>query len=464
MKKLLPLWYALAAFCAFTALAPGATAQDAEGRVKQGPEGGAVKKGNGVRKGGQPPRSDGGARRTVSRCDPGQVVVRCGMPGCTILLGNAQQGVTDGAGELPVQLPNGTHTLSASKPHHDPAQEQVRVACGETKVVELKPRPRTVAVRIRTSLPECDIYINNSPTSLGKSDAQGIFNYQVLPSQLLVEARKKGYLSQIQRVTVSPAGNMGEITLVLEPIKASLTVSANVADARAAVDGETTRPISEKILLTPGRHRVTVDALGHAPAMFEVAPVPDEKITKTVVLERLPPADLVRQAEKLYEQRAFASVRALCAYVFEADAGNAPAHRLAGLTYLAEQDYTRAEHHLAKALAANETVRLQLRRHPGESFDLNKGHDSCEAALLLNGSEIAFQGARHAAENFKVPYSQIEVSGIQLKKNTAPYLGTKVTVTSGKKKDYNFYSFERELTQTGKPFLEMLQRLLRRRF
>lgn len=203
-----------------------------------------------------------------------------------------------------------------------------------------------------------------------------------------------------------------------------------------------------------------MDALGYSPATFEVNPVPDEKITKSITLERLPTAELISRAEKLYSQRAYRDVLTLCKYAFELDGNNPSAHRLAGLTYLAEQDFARAGAHLDRALAANETIRLQVRRHLRESFDLNKGHADCDGVLLLSKNEVEFQGLRDASENYKVPYGQVEITGIQLKKNVALYLGTKVT-PRGKKKEYNFYSFDNELSQAGRLFLNMLQLLLK---
>ena len=103
---------------------------------------------------------------------------------------------------------------------------------------------------------------------------------------------------------------------------------------------------------------------------------------------------------------------------------------------------------------------LQVRRHAGEKFESTKGHDLCEAKLILTKSELEFKSDRNPAENFKVPYDQVQIIGLQLKNRVALYLGTKVSV-AGKRRDYNFYSFDRELSQSGKPYLEMIQRLLR---
>ena len=95
--------------------------------------------------------------------------------------------------------------------------------------------------------------------------------------------------------------------------------------------GSAYQPAADRVSLTPGRHQVTVEALGYSPATFEVNPAPDEKMTKTVTLERLPAAEMISRAEKLYSQRAYRDVLTLCKYVFELDGNNPPAHRLAGL-------------------------------------------------------------------------------------------------------------------------------------
>jgi hypothetical protein len=349
-----------------------------------------------------------------------------------------------------------------SKLYHESARGTVQLSCGDTKPIELKPRAKTVTMRIRTNLPECDIYLNNSPTSVGKSDAQGRFAYQVVPSLFLVEARKKGHLSQMQRINVAPEGEAREVSIILEPIKATLTLKTNVDGARVRVDNETElQPAGERVSLSPGPHWLAVEALGHTPATFEVNLSADEKLAKSLTLRRLPVAELASQAESFYTRRAYADVHTLCKYIFEIDGNHPTAHRLDGLTYLAEQDYPRAVPHLEKALAADETIRLRVRRHVRENFDLNKGHDSCEAVLILNKSGVEFQGLRDADENFKVAYAQIAVAGVQLKKNVALYLATKVTVVRGKTRDYNLYAFDKELSQSGKAYLGTLQRLLR---
>ncbi len=451
MKKFMIACWVLLAFGAGGMFAPRVAAQGAT-PGRPAPD----------KSGGKRPASNNPPRAVVKTCNAGELIVRCGMPGCDISLDNSPRGTTDNTGDLRIPAASGKHAIVASKPYYESVRAEVMLACGAAETIEVRPKAKTVALRIRTSLPQCDIYVNNSPTPLGRSDAQGIFNYQVIPALLLVEARKKGYLSELQRINIASEGGSREITLVLAPIKASLIISTNVAGARASVDGGgALQPLTERLSLTPERHQITVDALGYAPATFELNPAPDDKVTKAVTLERLPTDELIRQAEKLYSQHAYADVRTLCKYIFESDNNNSAAHRLTGLTYLAEQDYANAAPHLEQALAANETIRLQVRRHPRESFDLHKGHDICDALLTLNKTEVEFQGLRDASENYKVPYSQIEVVGVQLKKDTALYLGTKVTVARGKRKEYNFYSFDKELSQSGKVYLELLQRLLR---
>jgi hypothetical protein len=186
---------------------------------------------------------------------------------------------------------------------------------------------------------------------------------------------------------------------------------------------------------------------------------PDETLKRAVTLERLPIAELVARAESAFRASAYEDVLTLCGYALEADPAAPAAHRLKGMVYLVRQDYARAEPHLASALAGGETIELHVRRHPRESFDPQKGHDACEGFLYLGKSDVEYRGRQSAGENFKVPYAQAQVVGVQLKKNVAVYLGTKIS-NGGKKQDYNFYSFDRELTAAGRPYLEMIQRLL----
>ena len=452
MNKVVAPLCVIVALIVGTAFLPSAAAQTATGEST---------KDKGRKDGNKVDKRDGGPTTSHNKCEAGEVVVRCAVLGCVVTLDGKQSVTVDAAGEAKFRTFKGRHMVAAARPQYEADAQEVPLDCGETETVELTPKPKAVLLRIRTSLPECDIYVNNSPSPVGKSDAKGVFEYQVIPSPLLVQARKKGYLSEMQRLTVSAGEAVWEVAIALEPIKASLSVSANVEGARVSVDGGAEiKPAREKLLLTPGKHQITVDALGYVPVTFEVNPAPDEKIAKPLTLERLPVAELVGQAERLYGQRAYRDVLTLSEYALESDAANGPAHRLAGLTYMIQQDYASAGAHLEKALSANETVRLQVRRHSGEAFDPTKGHNDCVAVLILNKSEVELQG-RNAAENFKVGYDQVELTGVQLKKNVALYLGTKVTVTRGKRREYNFYSFDNELSQAGRPFLDMLQLLLR---
>ena len=174
----------------------------------------------------------------------------------------------------------------------------------------------------------------------------------------------------------------------------------------------------------------------------------------------MPIAGLRSQATTLFASRAYDDVLKLAQFMLEADANNSGAHLLLGLVHMERANFVAAEPHLAHALGGGETVTLQVRRHANEKFELSKGHDVCDARLILGKSELEFKSDRNPAENFKVSYDQVQITGVQLKNRVALYLGTKVNV-AGKRRDYNFYSFDRELSESGKPYLEMIQHLLR---
>jgi hypothetical protein len=385
------------------------------------------------------------------------------MPGCEVTIDGAQQGFTDENGELYIPAVSGRYMVKISKPRYEsiPPRE-VNLKCGAEVPVEVKLKIRPVALRIHTNLPGCELFINEQPTSIGRTNEQGIYNYTLTTPAVLIEARKPGYLSANESVTVTSDSTQKEIQLTLKPIPARLNLSVNVEGARVRIDNQgASSNLNEPISLVPGHHQLTVEALGYLPESFEVMPGPGETIKKSVSLQRMPVPQLIAQAEALFNARAYENVLDLSRYVFEVEAKHPAAHRLAGMAYLARQDFVKAESHLMQALEGNEATTLRVRRHPREAFDPTKGHDLCEAELILSKGEVEFRGLRAPSDNFKVAYGQMQVMGIQLKKNAALFLGTKVTDARGKKQEFNFYSFDKELSQSGKAYLEMLQHLLR---
>jgi tetratricopeptide (TPR) repeat protein len=212
-------------------------------------------------------------------------------------------------------------------------------------------------------------------------------------------------------------------------------------------------------MLPPGPHTLTVEALGYVPVKIELTVGPDESVNKQVTLERLSLSALQTEAASLFASRAYDDVLKLCSFIREAENDNAIAHRLTGLIYMDRGDFANAGVELNKALAANESIGFLIRRHTGEKFDLNKGHDLCNGQLVLSRNEVEFKSTQYPADNFKVSYDQLQVVGTQLKNSVAAYLATKVT-NAGKRRDYNFYSYDKERSPDGKPYLQMIQGLL----
>ncbi|HZI20370.1 MAG TPA: hypothetical protein VEY09_17445 [Pyrinomonadaceae bacterium] len=379
------------------------------------------------------------------------------------MVGGTVRGLTNDKGELLVEhLRGGSHKVEVSKQGYRANDRSVILRCGESGTADLPLRINQVRLRIRTTPPEVEVYVNDPPVSIGRSGADGLLEYKAETSSLLVQARKDGYFEDSRRVRVSPEAAGREIPLNLKPMPAQLTLTASVKDARVRVGKAEPRPLTaEPLPLAPGTHTLVLEALGYAPVTLEVTAAAGQPLKRAVTLERLPVAELTRQAEAALAALAYEDVFALCAFAFEADAAAPAAHRLAGLAHLARQDYARAGQHLARALAGGEAVRLPVRRHARESFDQVKGHDACEGWLVLGKGEVEYRGRQVSAENFRVPYAQVQAAGVQLKKNVAAFLATKVADGRGKRQDYNFYSFDKELTQAGRPYLEMLRGLLR---
>ncbi len=410
----------------------------------------------------QPPTRPPRVETAVPTCEDSELVVVCGMPGCEIILNGKDRNVTDDLGGITFQVAgNRPYKVKVTKPGYEPFEETVRkLDCDDQREVNARLRALPVNLRLRTNPADCDIYIDGQKQPL-RSDSQGHFSYQMSKPTMLIEARKKGFLSATKNILLKPELAAQEILLDLDPISASLKLSANIESARVSIDNiRGSRSLGDRIMLPPGAHTLTIEALGYVPIKLELTVGPDESVKREVTLERLPLSGLQSQALSLFATRAYDDVIKLCSYIREADRGNAVAHRLMGLIYLDRGDFSNAVSELDKALAAGESFALPVRRHAGEKFELSKGHDACNAQLIIGKNEVEFKSTRSPADNFKVNYAQIQVSGIQIKSSVAAYLSTKVLV-NGKKRDFNFYSFDRELSQIGRPYLEMIQRLLR---
>jgi hypothetical protein len=415
----------------------------------------------------RPPKANKGANAPVDKpavaepCADADLVIVCGMPGCEITLNGQQKYVTDDYGGYNFQVAaKQNYKVRVTKPGYDVYEKtELRLDCGDDREVNAALTARPVSLKIRTVPAECDIYLDNQKQAKG-SDAQGLFSYLLTKPNLLIEARKQKYLSKTKSVVLKPELANNEIVLELEPLPATLRLSVNIPDAQVAIDSKAPQPVAERLSLEAGSHTLTFDALGYAPVTMQTTVAPDETIDREVRLERLPVPALRAQAETLLAKRAYDDVLKLCRYIFESDSANGAGHRLEGSVYVARGDFNNAGSHFAQALSADEPVTLRIRRHLGEKFELSKGHDMCEARLILRKTELEFQGLRNPAEDFKVPYEQVQVIGMQMKSSVAAYLGTRVT-TLGKRRDYNFYSFDKELSAADKPYLEMIQRLLR---
>lgn len=398
---------------------------------------------------------------STNNCTENELLIRCDSPECNVSIDGKPQGITDINGELRVPTIPGKRNIVVSKNGYETAPSSVKISCGEPASVSVKLKPKPFEINLKTNLPNSEIFINDPPVLIGKSDENGFFKYRVETGTVYVQARKAGYLTDGK--SVSPTAAQKEISLVLKPLPARITLTANVAGAFAQAVGEEKKyDLSEQFSLEPGRRKLIVTVLGYAPTTLELDLQPNQKIEKTLNLERLPIAELLNQAEQFLGKNSPAETLKLCQYVFETEPNNAVANRLVGAVYLNKQDYAKAEPYLSKALEGGETIALNIRRHYNEKFELSSGHDSCQGMLLLSNSSIEYRGLT-AAENFKAPYNQIQIVGLQLKKNAALFLGLKITDAKGNKKEYNLFSPHNELSQDGKPFLEMIQRLVQKR-
>lgn len=399
--------------------------------------------------------SGGGKSRSVP-CSSASLSVSCGMPGCEISIDGGSPTVIDETGRFPLSPEK--HEIKIQKAGYAPQLVTREISCQSQNHVSVSLVKLQPNIRIRTQPAEAEVLINGK--TAGKSDASGVLAYIATSPRLLIEAHKSGHLPANATVSVDFAEPNPEVLLVLKPLPARIDFNVDVPEAKVLIDDQNYQPITGPLEIPPGKHRITIEALGYSPVTFAIDLAPDSVEKRNVSLKRLSAAELRELAERRYRERAYQEVLRLTQFALEVDPHEPTANRLAGLAFLALRNYQQAEIYLAKGLAGQEIIELPVRRHARESFDSRKPHDSCEASLRFSKNEIEFRGKQYTLDNFKVSYSQVRVLGLLLKNNSAVYLATKVTDASGKTREFNFYSNENELSQAGRPYLEMLQRLM----
>ncbi len=404
-------------------------------------------------------RPTGSGRPRQETCESAPLTINCGIPGCEISVDGSVRGVTAETGKASFHESPGEHKVKIQTAGYSPLLRDIEIKCNSANnfpftLVKLQP-----AIRIRTQPAESELFINGA--TAGKSDANGSFVYSSAHARLLIEARKPGYLPANATVNVDFSEPNPEVVLVLKPLSAQLNLTVNIPGAKVRIDDQNDQQPPGTFILHPGKHRLTIEAFGYTPFTFAIDLAPDSTEKRSIDLKRLPVADLKELAERRYRERSYEDVLRLSQYILDEEPQEPAANRLAGLAHLAKRNYREAEVYLAKGLSLQETIELPIRRHPREMFDSRKPHDSCEAFLRFTKNELEFRGKQYAADNFKVSYSQIRPLGILVKNNLAVYLATKITDASGKTREFNFYNYEQELSQSGRSYLEMLQHLMR---
>lgn len=403
-------------------------------------------------------QSSGGGKSPSVTCSSAPVFVNCGMPGCEIMVDGGSSRMTGESGKESFNLSIGSHEIKIQKAGYSPQLVTKEVSCKSQNSVTVSLVKLQSNIRIRTQPAEAEVLINGKPG--GKSDASGLLSYAASSARLLIEARKPGYLPANETVTVDFAVPNPEVLLVLKPLPARINLTVDVPEAKVRIDDQDYQTLTSPLVIQPGKHQVTIEAPGYSPFTFAIDLAPDSVERRDVSLKRLSVGELREVAERRYRERAYQDVLRLTQFALEVEPHDPAANRLAGLALLAQHNYRQAEIYFAKALAGQEIIELPVRRHPREAFDLRKPHDSCDASLRFSKNEMEFRGKQHTSDNFKVPYTQVRVLGVLLKNNSAAYLATKVTDASGKTREFNFYSSENELSQSSRPYLEMLQRLM----
>jgi hypothetical protein len=115
------------------------------------------------------------------------------------------------------------------------------------------------------------------PPGPGAPTPEGSFRVVLDPGAHVFTLRRKGYADAVVRRDVAPGSN-AKVSLQLELLPATLSITANVERALVRVDGEDMGPVPVSILRSPGAHEVEVRRPGYDPYSANVTAQAGEQL------------------------------------------------------------------------------------------------------------------------------------------------------------------------------------------
>jgi hypothetical protein len=227
--------------------------------------------------------------RATQRAKLGEVRISVPVEGVDVSLA----GKPLGASPLPapVLASAGKVVLSAKAPRYEPVYREVLVQPGAALevVLELKPTPVNLgSVRVRCPVPGVDLFVDG--VRVGGTPA--VTKVAVMPGARVVSARRDGYRSAEQTVTV-PEGGEVEVELLpraeeADGSAARVSVTTSEDQVTAVVDGQRKGLLGAALELAPGPHLLVFERGGFYPVRRTVSLTANAAESLSITFEPTP--------------------------------------------------------------------------------------------------------------------------------------------------------------------------------
>ncbi len=218
----------------------------------------------------------------------GKIDIRAAESGATLVIDGRERGSVPSP---PLRVNAGTHLIRLSREGFLPFETQVKVAGGQTVVVQAKLAPLTRGGRLKVSEQAgklAEVLVDN--VLAGKTPWEG-----TLPTgSHMVVLRAPGGLGTQPVAAPVRLNEVTALALTLEELRAKLRIEPTPAGSNVALDGIAVgRGIWEGPVRV-GRHRVEVASEGFLSATRELSLARDQRAVVAISLERDPTSALFR--------------------------------------------------------------------------------------------------------------------------------------------------------------------------
>ncbi len=306
-------------------------------------------------------------------------------------------------------------TPSSSEGAQQPAPRPGVNASVTTPVPAPPPPSAPPTVPIPAPIVEGSLTVRASPGTLiqidskevGVTDASGLIALpNIQPGRHVVTGRKTGYRDGNRTADVM-AGRSDVVDLVMVPLNATLSATANVPDATIQIGAL----LPQRLPLTnhevgPGTHQVKVTKNGYRSFEETVEFPPGEAVTRQFSLEPLPIEELLRAAETYYRSGNFsrAATEARAVTTNNPQAGRA--FLLLGQSLYRLKNYAESLGHLGRAIDLGETVELAAKHRHGFMSQVAT-NAWCDGIVTLSKSGFSFRSSSEPRHQWPAAPSKI---------------------------------------------------------